>query len=105
MFDARQDDLQNVVVTLTVRYSARGDLVRMNNLVAMGSFEPPFDPQDSYYDADWIFTNTAVWTVDRTAGKFGLNALKWVGVRLLRLKDYVRGLSKGLCHRVLQLSD
>lgn len=67
-------------VTLTVRFSARGALVTMCNLVAMGSFEPPFDPQDSYYCDDWVFTNTAVWSVDRTAGKFGLNALKWVGV-------------------------
>jgi hypothetical protein len=72
--------LENVTVTLTVRYSARGDLVTMNNLVAMGSFEPPFNPKDSFFDAGWTFASTTPWSVDFGTGKYGPNSLKWTGV-------------------------
>lgn len=71
--------LENVTVTLTVRSQARGDLVTLCNLVAMGSAEPPFNPQDTYFNAGWTFATPSVWSVETGPGKFGLNALKWVG--------------------------
>lgn len=70
--------LSNVVVTLTVSYTARGALVTMNNLVAMGSFEPPFNPADSYFCAGWGFDTVANWSLDTTTSVYGSNSLKWV---------------------------
>ena len=76
--------IEGVVITLTVRYSARGALVTLSNLVRMGSFELPFTPNDlsgagSYYNGDWTFTSGAVWFLDTTTGKYGQRSLKWVG--------------------------
>jgi hypothetical protein len=67
-----------VQLKLTCNYAARGALVTLTNVVAMGAFGPPFSTSTTNgFNCGWTFANTTDWTISTDQYKYGFQTLKW----------------------------